>query len=91
MNKDKKTIDELYDSIISEFDSPEEFAKTILANTIDQYNIIKGIVGEAGVPFFMVAMIAKELGWQISLESREDLQINGISIGTDEYLSNLQK
>lgn len=84
------TIKELYDHITSQL-TPEEALMNLLKNSVIQYEAQKlDPQGEPVHPLYIITLAAMEMGWAIAFDSTAD-EVNGISVGTQEYMDTLFK
>jgi hypothetical protein len=69
----------------------EQALMKLLEAQVRSYDKLKFEEGEAIHPTILVVMAAMEMGWNISIPHKEDDELTGMSIGTDEYLNELFK
>jgi len=84
------TLDELFDYIISQI-TPEEALRKFLEGSLLHYKKLKFNKGKGVHPLFIISMAAMDMNWQIAIEKNKE-EIEGITIGTEEYMKrNLKK
>ena len=81
------TLQELYDYITSQL-TPEEALKKMLEAGLLKYEKLKFNEGEEIHPIQLIAMASMDMGWKIAIEKDQE-NIRGISIGSEEYMLEL--
>lgn len=81
------TPKKLYDYITAQI-TPEQALMKMLEASLIQYEALKFDAAENAVhPLVIIAMAAKDLGWQIAVKADDDENdVIGIVIGTEAYM-----
>ena len=81
---------ELYDHITKHM-TPEEALMKLLEGHLLTYENLKYNEGEELHPVMLVAMAALDMNWSMAIpkEKNEDDILNGMAIGTQEYLDDV--
>jgi hypothetical protein len=82
------TSNELYDYIIQHM-TAEQALKKLLESSLLNYQKLKFNEGEEIHPIILITMAAMDLNWQLAVKNKDDEDIQGISVGTEEYLKEL--
>ena len=84
------TANEFYNYITSQI-TPEQALMKLLEGAVIQYENLKFDDQQKAVhPIHIIAMAAMDMGWDIAFKS-DDLNINGLSVGTEEYIKSIFK
>lgn len=86
------TVQTLYDHITKHMTAEEALLK-LLGGSLRTYQKLRFEDGEEVHPLFITVMAAEEMNWVISIEKSDnpDEEVQGISIGTEEYMDKLFK
>jgi len=80
---------EFYDHITQHM-TPEQALLKLLEGHVLTYEKLKFNEGEELHPLMVVSMAAMDMGWDIAIpEGKDDEEIQGIIMGTDEYLQEM--
>jgi hypothetical protein len=83
------TVPELYDYITKHM-TPEQALLKLLEGHVIEYEKLKFSQEETAIhPLILITMAAHDMGWNIMIQGGDDDEINGISVGTDEYIDKL--
>ena len=80
---------EFYDHITQHM-TPEQALLKLLEGHVLTYEKLKFNKGDELHPLMVVSMAAMDMGWDIAIpEGKDDEEIQGMVIGTDEYLQEI--
>jgi hypothetical protein len=82
-------IQKLYDHITSNI-TPEKALMKLLEANVFSYEKLKFNVGEEIHPLILISMATLDMNWSIAMPN-DDEDINGMIIGTNEYIDGVLK
>jgi len=82
-------IKELFEHITSHMTAEQALMKLLEGNALT-YEHLKFNEGDEIHPLMVISMAALDMGWDLAIpDGRDDDEVQGMAVGTDEYLSEL--
>ena len=85
-------VDDLFEFILSKMTAEEALRKLLLSSLYSYESIVFDEVDEnAGLrphPLILAVMLAKDLGWNIAIDSDND-EVEGLILGTTSYIDKI--
>ncbi len=81
---------EFYDYLLTQMSAEEALLK-LLEGQVLNYEKLKFDKGEEVHPIFVISMAAIDMGWGLAIPNEDDEEIQGMIVGTQEYLDGVLK
>ena len=81
-------VKELYDHLLLHMTAEQALLK-LLEGQVLNYEKLKFDEGEEVHPIFIISMAAMDMGWGMAIPNEDDEEIQGMAVGTEEYLDNI--
>jgi len=82
-------VKEFYDYLLTQMSAEEALLK-LLEGHVRNYEHLKFKEGEEIHPVMVISMAALDMGWSLAIpDGRDDDEVQGMAVGTSEYLENL--
>jgi len=81
-------VKELYDHLLLHMTAEQALLK-LLEGQVLNYEKLKFDEGEEVHPIFIISMAAIDMGWGIAIPNEDDEEIQGMMVGTQEYLDDI--
>jgi hypothetical protein len=85
----KISVDDFYNYITKHM-TAEEALKKLLTSSMISYEKLKFDEGKEVHPIIIIANAAMDMGWMIAVE-KEEKEVKGLAVGTEEYMNKLFK
>lgn len=83
-------VKELYDHLLLHMTAEQALLK-LLEGQVLNYEKLKFDEGEEVHPIFIISMAAIDMGWGLAIPNEDDEEIQGMIVGTQEYLDGVIK
>ena len=83
-------VKELYDHLLLHMTAEQALLK-LLEGQVLNYEKLKFNEGEEVHPIFVISMAAIDMGWGIAIPNEDDEEIQGMIVGTQEYVDGVLK
>lgn len=82
-------VKEFYDYLLTQMSAEQALLK-LLEGHVRNYEHLKFEEGKEIHPIMVISMAALDMGWSLAIpDDSDDDEVQGMAVGTDEYLENL--